>query len=516
MRNDEGIISIAEKASSDFESILKIKPKPRLQPINRQQLLLRPVDIEQLVREDHEVRAIWELTGQLDLGLYYKEIKAVEGVAGREPVDPRLLISLWIYSYSEGISSAREISRLCEYHPAYQWLTGMKPINHHTLSDFRVDHKEALDELFTEVLGMLSAEGLISLQRVMHDGTKIKAYAGGDSFRRQERLQAHLQMARQHVAEMGDPFSDEEISPRVAAARRRAAKEKQERLELALKELDKLRAAKTVDSFKSEIRVSESDPEARIMKQSNGGYAPSYNVQISTDAFAGVIVGVSVSQSVNDYAELIPAVQRIEDNLGKLPNQLVADGGFTSRANIIDIEQHGIDFIGAVGDGLSPAAGQLNLRGVDPSFRPDAFRYDAAEDNYTCPWGNKLRYVGKERRTGRTNHKYRANASECQGCSFKEKCCPQNKKGRSIIRSIDDPVVTAFKEKMKTEEAKQIYKQRGSVAEFTNAWIKAKIGLRQFRLSGLIKTGMEAVWTCLTYNIQQWIRLCWRVRWADN
>ncbi len=327
---------------------------------------------------------------------------------------------------------------------------------------------------------------------------------------------AHLQMARQHVAEMGDPSSEEEISPRVAAARRRAAKEKQQRLELALKELDKLRAAKSAASSKSEIRVSESDPQARTMKQSNGGYAPSYNVQISTDATAGVIVGVSVSQSMNDYAELIPAVERIEDNLGKLPNQVVADGGFTSRANIMDIEQYGIDFIGAAGEGLSGSAGQQNLREADSSFRPDAFRYEAAEDSYTCPGGKKLRYIGKERRTGRTNHKYRANASECRVCSLNGKCCPQNKMGRSIIRSIDDPVVIAFKEKMKTEEAKRIYKQRGAVAEFTNAWIKAKIGLRQFRLRGLIKTGMEAVWTCLTYNIQQWIRLCWRTRWTEN
>ena len=71
-------------------------------------------------------------------------------------LNPHLLISLWIYAYSRGVGSAREIARLCEIDPAFQWLTGMDTINHHTLSDFRVDHQGALDELFTQVLGLLN------------------------------------------------------------------------------------------------------------------------------------------------------------------------------------------------------------------------------------------------------------------------------------------------------------------------------------------------------------------------
>jgi transposase len=493
------------------------RPKPRLKPINRQQLLLRTVEVEQLVPEDHEVRAIWELVGQLDLSPYYRQIRAVEGVAGREPVDPQLLISLWIYAYSEGVSSAREVSRLCEYHPAYQWLTGMEVINHHTLSDFRVDHREALDELFAKALGLLSAEGLISLERVMQDGTKVKACAGADTFRREGRLESHLEMARQQVAAMEDPRSAEEVSPRVRAARRRAAREKQQRLELALQELEKIRASKSGAEAKAEARASQSDPEARVMKQSDGGWAPSYNVQLSTDATAGIIVGVGVSQSGSDYEQLIPAVERVEDRFGQRPAQVVADGGFTSRPNIMDLDQRGVDFIGSMGDGAAQSAGQMDRRGVDPAFRPEAFTYDAATDTYTCPGGQTLKYQSKEERPGRTNYQYRAKATDCQACPLKAKCCPQNaSKGRMIVRGMDHPVVAAFNEKMQTEAAQQIYKQRGAVAEFPHAWIKDKLGLRQFRLRGLIKVGMEALWACLTYNIQQWIRLRWRLRWAEN
>jgi transposase len=509
MREDQG----CELKAGEVEK--EKSRRVRLKPINRQQMMLRPVEVEKLVAEDHEVRAVWEFVGRTDLSGYYEEIEAVEGEAGRSATDPQLLISLWIYAYSKGVSSGREISRLCEYDPAYQWLTGLEVINHHTLSDFRVNHKEALDGLFIEVLGLLSAEGLISLERVMHDGSKVKAWVSGDTFRREERIRAHLELAREQVEQMGDPRTAEEVSPRVAKARQRAAREKKERLELALREMEKIRATKSSKAEKGELRVSMTDPEARVMKQSDGGYAPSYNVQISTDAKEKVIVGVGVSQCGSDYGELVPAEERVEETMGSTPEQMVTDGGFVSRENILAMEEKGIDFIGPMGVGVAQSAGQMKRRGVDPSFYPEAFNYDALSDTYGCPAGKSLRPDGEEKRLGRTNYKYRASGVDCQKCLFKAKCCPQNgAMGRAIVRGVDDPVVVAHKAKMETEEAKQIYRQRGAVAEFPNAWIKEKIGLRQFRLRGLIKVGMEVLWACLVYNIKQWIRLCWRPQWA--
>ena len=487
----------------------------RLKPINREQMVLRPMDVEQLVPEDHEVRAIWEFVGQLDLSRYYEEVEAVEGEAGRAAWDPRLKISLWIYAYSKGVSSGREISRLCESDSAYQWLTGMEAVNYHTLCDFRVRHKEGLDELFINVLGLLSAEGLITLERVMHDGTKVKACASADTFRREERIRAHLEGAREQVKQMGDPGVSEEVGPRVAKARQRAAREKQERLEKALEELEKVRALKSSQEEKKEARVSMSDPEARVMKQSDGGFAPSYNVQITTDAKEKVIAGVGVSQCGSDYGELVGAEERVEETMGCAPGQMVVDGGFVSRENILAMDEKGIDLIGSMGGGVAQSAGQMKRRGVDPSFYPEAFHYDALSDTYRCPAGKILRPDGQEKRPGRTNYRYRGLAVDCQRCSFKKKCCPQNKAmGRTIVRGVDDPVVVAHIKKMEGEEAKGIYRQRGAVAEFPNAWIKDKIGLRQFRLRGLIKVSMEVLWACLTYNIKQWIRLCWRPQWA--
>ncbi len=134
--------------------------KPRYEVIDREQLCWRRVDIERLIGADHPARAVWEFIGQLDLSAYQEEVRAVEGKAGRPGWEPRLLISLWVYAYSKGVGSARAIEELCEWEPAYQWLTGSRVINAHTLSDFRVKHDKALQGLFVQVLGLLSADGL--------------------------------------------------------------------------------------------------------------------------------------------------------------------------------------------------------------------------------------------------------------------------------------------------------------------------------------------------------------------
>lgn len=483
--------------------------KPRLKQINRNQLLLRPIDVENLIPPDHDVRAIWEFTGHIDLAPYSQDIKALQGKAGSTAFDPRLLICIWIYSYSKGTGSAREISRLCEYDPAYQWLTGMEPINYHTLSDFRSVRKEALHKLFVNVLGILSGEGLITLEQVMHDGMKVKACAGSDSFRREDRLKLHREAAEEQVTRC-EQFR-EEMSPRIERARERAARERKEKLEKALSELTKIRGTKSSPEDKENARASTTDPEARIMKQSDGGYAPSYNLQISTDSAHGIIIAEAVSQRSDDYKELIPAAERIEENTGKTPSHIVADGGFTSRANIIAMDNKCIDFIGSLQDRTS--RGQFEKRGVDPAFHPGHFTYNQETDTYVCPQGRVLTYARKEENIGKTNFIYHARKEDCRACLYKEKCCPKVSK-RSLVRSVEDPSVAAFIEKMETEEARAIYRKRGSIAEFPNAWIKAKLGLRQFHLRGFVKVGMETAWACITYNIQQWIRLVWRPRLA--
>jgi len=508
-----------QKALPGLESVSGARPaatpansaRPRVKAVSRCQLTWQTLDVERLIELEHPARAIWELSGRLNLEGFYAPIEAVEGSAGRTPWDPRLLVSLWIYAYSRGISSAREIARRCSYEPAFQWLCGLEEINHHTLSDFRVSHDVSLRELFVQVLGVLSSEGLVSLERVMHDGTRIKACAGADSFRRDQRLKEHLELARKQVKAMGDPREEEPARKR--AARERALRERQQRLEQALDEVQKVRQAKRQD--KEQARASQSDPQARIMKQSDGGYAPSYNVQLSTEASHRIIVGAGVTQSGSDYGQLIRAMAQVEANLGKKPAQVVVDGGFTTRENIMSMAEQGIDFVGSLAEVNQRIAGQKGKRGVTEEFYTDKFIYDARQDIFRCPAGEIMRHKGRDFRLGVTFHQYRAPTERCRVCAFQSRCCPGNvHHGRSVIRTERAPAMQRFAEKMQTEKGKAIYRQRGAVAEFPNAWLKDKLGLKQFRLRGLIKVGLEILWAALTYNIQQWIRLSWRTKLA--
>jgi Transposase DDE domain len=380
-------------------------------------------------------------------------------------------------------------------------------INAHTLSDFRVKHDTALNGLFVQTLGLLSVDGLITLQRVMQDGTKIRAKAAADSFRRQQRVEQALKEAKAQVAAV-EAMSEEEGSRRMAKARQRAARERQERLEQALKEFDQLEKE---DKDKEQRRVSTSDPEARVMKQPGGGYAPSYNVQIDTDAKNGVVVAVAVVQAGNDFEQLEPGVDRVEDNLKETPKEVVTDGGYGSKDTIVAMKERAIEYIAPCVDEAGKGQSCYDQRGVSAEYQSSQFVYDAQRNSYLCPQGKILSYEGKEQRHLQVSYRYRAKRLDCEGCPMKSQCCPGNRVvGRSVHRSEELAEVAEFRQKMQSERAREIYKTRAQVAETPNLWIKAKFGLRQFSVRGLAKVGMEALWACLTYNIRVWMRLCWR------
>ena len=200
-----------------------INKQPLIRYVNRQQLSWRAVDVEHLLGEDHPARAIGALVGRLNLRAFYQAIESNAEEGGRPAFDPQLLISLWVYAYSQGLGSAREVARRCEFDPAFQWLTGLDEVNYHTLADFRVAKQQELDELFTQVLAALSKEGLIPVEQVMQDGTKIKAQAGIRSYQQEPTIREHLERARRRVAERGDP-RNEESNPRTKQARARPAR----------------------------------------------------------------------------------------------------------------------------------------------------------------------------------------------------------------------------------------------------------------------------------------------------
>jgi transposase len=131
---------------------------PRVLRPDRHQIRFVPTSLDALVEEDHRVRGVWGVVEKLNLTAFEDQIAARGQTAGRAAIDPRILVGLWLYGTCDGVGSARELARLCEEHNAYRWICGGVGVNHHTLSDFRVGHGQALDELMTQVLAVLMHE----------------------------------------------------------------------------------------------------------------------------------------------------------------------------------------------------------------------------------------------------------------------------------------------------------------------------------------------------------------------
>jgi transposase len=298
---------------------------------------LRPVDLESLLPPDHAARAVWEFVESLDLSPLYAQVQSVEGGAGRPAIDPRIYMALWLYATIEGVGSARALERLTLQHDAYRWILGGVSVNYHSLSDFRVQHEKFLDQVLTQSVAVLMEQKLVTLNRVSQDGIRVRASAGASSFRRQPSLEKCLQEAQEQVDRLREELEKdpEATTRRQAAARQRAAEDRQSRVKAALAQLADV-AAKKPAAEKDQARVSTTDAEARVMKMGDGGFRPAYNGQFAVDIETQIVVGVDVSNSGSDQGQLVPMLEQLKERYEVIPPESLVDGGF---AGLKDIEK---------------------------------------------------------------------------------------------------------------------------------------------------------------------------------
>jgi transposase len=422
---------------------------PRVLTAQRDQIALRPVDLEATVGPEHAVRNVWAFVERLDLSALYAEIGSVEGGAGRSAIDPQILMALWLYATVDGVGSAREIERLTEAHDAYRWICGGVNVNHHTLSDFRCARVELLDELLTDSVAVLVDKGLVKLERVAQDGMRVRASAGAASFRRRSTLESCLEQARAQVQALkGEIDADPNAgNRRRRAARERAAEEREKRLAQALEQLAQVEKQKnkkvvakkeneTEEQHKkrSEPRVSSTDAEARVMKMADGGFRPAYNVQFATTPESQIIVGVEVNNCGSDLGQLSPMLEQVEQRYEQCPAEWLADGGFARNADIEDAH-----------------------RGGTTVYAP----------------------VRHPRNSSRDPH---------------------------VALPDDSEAIIQWRQRMGSEAAKEIYKQRAATAECVNAIARGR-GLTQFLVRGFNKVKAVALWYALAHNLMRTVTL---------
>lgn len=487
-------------------------PEPRFIVLDRSQVRWTQMDVETLIAPDHPARAIWSLVSNLDLHEFEEDCLNRGERAGRPSWSPTVLVSIWVYAYSQGMASARAIERSLVWEPGLRWLAADQTINHHTLSDFRMSQKERLDALFVKVLAVLQEADMVDLRTLLQDGTKVRAQASQGSLHRRKSLEEHSAEAQQALAEL-ERGAEEADDRRCRAARERAAREKAARLEAALEELSQREAETAGAQERVKLRVSESEPEVRKMKHADGGWAPSYNVQVTTEGQSRVIAAVEVTAALNDSQELVRAVERANRITGQKPERMIADGGYVSRENVERLSEQEVELFAPWKDSGSRSAGACERQGIAAEFRPAAFVHDPASDTLICPQGKCLTLLKTGQHHGVTCRVYEAKAADCQACEAKSHCCPRSAGGRRIERVVESAAMQSFQRRMGTEAAQQLYRRRSEIAEFPHMWWKGTWKWRRFSVRGLAKAAKEALWLAIAYNVQQWIRLCWRAQW---
>lgn len=329
----DALFPVEQDAPKPLPSARSLPPAPpRLRLANRSQIVLRPCSLEELLEPDHLARIVWKLVCSWDLSLFLAVIAARGEAAGRSATDPRILLCLWLYAYTQGISDGREVDRLCQSHHAYMWICGSVSMNYHTLNDFRVDHEAAIDNLLTQMIAALLDADLISLDRISSDGTRQRAAAGKNSFKTADTLATHLEEARAHVQALKQQANDPAVSAQRKAARERAARERTERLEQAIVEVKKIEEAKAVQKDKPSkhqpAKASETDPQARVMHMPDGGKRPAYNVQLAVATEGAAIVGVIVTNDGSDVHQSQPMRKQVEERSERKVLEHLVDGGF--------------------------------------------------------------------------------------------------------------------------------------------------------------------------------------------
>jgi hypothetical protein len=285
-------------------------------------------------------------------------------------------------------------------------------------------------------VAVMMAEGLVSIERVAVDGMRVRANAGASSFRRRPTLHEALVEAREHVEQLERELDEDPgaCSRRQAAARKRAAREREERVASALDQLKQIEAKKKKDA-KDKARASTTDAEARVMKMGDGGFRPAYNVELATDTESGVIVGVSVVNTT-DMGQLAPTVEQLTERYGHSPQQVLADGGFAKKEDITRL----------------------------------------SEAPFNCEVYAPVQVSKSEKRPAHEPHE------------------------------SDTAAVARWRERMASEEAKVIYRERAATAEWSNARFRGQ-GLIQMLVRGIRKTTTVGLWHALAHNMMRYYAL---------
>jgi transposase len=447
---------------------------------SRDQLALLPASIDDYVPAEDLVRYVDTLIEELDL----KGIEKSYSDQGRPAYCPRLLVKIILYGKMRGIRSGRELSRACRENLRFIFLARNEKPDFRTINEFRKRQSGELAGLLRQTIGIGISEGLIDLDQVCIDGTKLAASAGRRSFKSTNKLKEELDLLEQELRESfqednelekdeedryGDGDGEAKLPPEL-----RNKQKLTERLRRAIKEHEDCKRKEKPDA------ISTTDPECRMMK--GKGVNPSYNAQAAIDAKSRMVVGGYVVNACCDSSELIPLIDNIEENTKRTPRLVSADKGYTRLEHLVELEARGID-------------GYVSQR----ERRKQEFQYNPAQDLYVCPEGKKLYNI--EKRPGFARYAI----SNCGNCKRKASCWRKNTPNsqRTICVTDSEQAALRMRKKTQSDQGKLISVLRASTIEPLFGTIKFAKRLRQVAVRGLKRVSETWKLELAAYNIEK-------------
>jgi transposase len=446
------------------------------------QTFLFPPCLEDWVPADHPARFIREFVEALDLPeLGFEEHACVEG---RPPYGNDLLLKIWLYGYMGRIRATRQLEKACKEHLSLLWLTGLKAPDHNTLWRFWADNRTAMRKVFRASVKVAAAQGLIGMICHAVDGTKIRAVASRRTTEHREDLEKLLARVEEELGKMEAEIEAAELEPGGDYRLPEGLRKKEDMRRAILETLGKMRWAERA-------HLNPQEPEARLMP-CEGRPGPAYNAQAVADAQAQIVVAAEVVNEESDNAQLIPMLEEVEANLGKVAETTVADGGYVSGEQLQEAEARGQAVLAAVGETGGPQRGE---------YHSTKFTYDEAGNEVICPRGERLRFEGLENKGGeREVRSYR--------CQSYEQCpvralCSKRRDGRRIEISPQYGALQRQRDKRQDPGNKALMRQRSGLIEPVFATIKQALGFRRWTVRGLDNVRTQWALLCTVYNLKK-------------
>lgn len=338
-------ISVQNSTKSDNPHV---SLKRKLLVPNREQIEFTIQSLDNQISLNHDVRTIWNFVEQLDLSYARNKIISLKEGVGRSAIDPGILISLWIYGISEGIVSARKISKFCLEHKGFAWICGGVAVGHHVLSKFKADNTELFHDLVIQSIALLLKNDLITLKEVAQDGVKIHASASKNSMRRKETLKRKISEVIKHISDLEKQQKNGVWTKEEKKKKERElleAKKKKESVKKALLEMEKFKKEKNENKVKhgkkklsnkeiSKLRSSTTDAECRKMKMADGSFKLAYNIQVSTEVKTDLVLCTRITQNRTDGGELLPMYQKLTNTYPVKIDNFLVDSGFKNKDDL--------------------------------------------------------------------------------------------------------------------------------------------------------------------------------------